>query len=49
MHNFSDADLPIVRPLIVPAEYGRHNNFPAPLIPLSGDGSRAYVGGIDRP
>ena len=35
MHNFSDADLAVVQPLIVPADYGRYNNFPAPLIPLA--------------
>ncbi len=35
MHNFSDADLAVVQPLIVPAKYGQYGNFPAPLIPLA--------------
>jgi hypothetical protein len=38
MHNFSDADLAVVQPLMVPAEYGRRGNFPAPLIPLAAPG-----------
>ena len=36
--NVSDADLAATYPLIVPASYGQHGNFPAQLIPLKDPG-----------